>query len=89
MGDFRIEINLVGGHGCQRDKRDGEVITACSDPACPDCMIGTFVDELRKKMSLRSAVLTHWPGQRDSVVDVFDTSTPINESIKRRRRGSF
>ncbi len=26
MGDFRIIINAIGGHGQDRDKKDGEVV---------------------------------------------------------------
>lgn len=64
MGDFRIEVNATGGHGCQREKGRGDRIEDCGQPGCPDCIARRFVAELVKSGSqVREATLTHWPGQ--------------------------
>lgn len=73
MGNFRIEVNATGGHGCQRHLGDGEVVGQCADANCPDCIARRFVEELKAKGCLQfdgnSAVLVHWPGQPDEVRD--------------------
>lgn len=48
MGDFRIEVNATGGHGCQRELKDGASVKECGDPNCPDCIARRFVAELPK-----------------------------------------
>lgn len=80
MGNFRLEAEWVGGHGCQREKKEGSVIGKCSDENCPDCMIRDFVAKMNAKNSKVSAILRHWPGQPDEVQD------DINTGI---RKGSF
>jgi hypothetical protein len=70
MGQFKVEVVAVGGHGCQREKRDGEDVADCGEPSCPDCIARRFVNELTTKGSnVESATLTHWPGQPSQVVD--------------------
>ena len=62
MGNFKIEIEAVGGHGCQRGKLDGEIVNDCGQPTCPDCIARRFVAQLKQsENSLVSAVLVHWP----------------------------
>jgi hypothetical protein len=80
MGTFKIEIEAVGGHGCDRDAKAGEVINSKCGGSCPDCRASRFVEEMRAKDSLVSATLTHWP----------DT-TPIVDDLKagRRAHGDF
>lgn len=71
MGNYRIEIDAVGGHGCQRDIKDGEMIAAeCGQSFCPDCKARRLVADLRASgNSLSKATLTHWPGMPDEVQD--------------------
>lgn len=70
MGWFRITVDGVGGHGCQRDKKDGEKVDGCGADTCPDCTVRRFVNDLRRKgNSLVTAKLVHWPGQTGSVED--------------------
>lgn len=80
MGTFRIEIQGVGGHGCQREKKDGERTQGCGQPNCPDCLARALVTRLQTvgvSFALHSedpnqnqyARLTHWPGQECAVVD--------------------
>lgn len=81
MGNFRVEVEAVGGHGCQRELKDGAEVTKCSNPSCPDCMAREFVAALKATgNSLVSAKLIHWPGQKSEVRD--DLLTGI-------RSGSF
>jgi len=62
MGDFRIVVEAVGGHGCQRDVKDGGTVKAnCGQESCPDCAARAFVEEFKKHNSVSSATLTHWP----------------------------
>ena len=81
MGTYRIEIQAVGGHGCQRDVTDGQVVYGCGRIGCPDCEAREFVWRLREKgQSVEKATLTHWPGTPSEVSD--DLLTGI-------RAGSF
>jgi hypothetical protein len=74
MGNFRIEIDAVGGHGCQREVKDGGTVAGCGQPTCPDCLAREFVAKL-KSMGVfnyppqSSAKLIHWPGQQSEVRD--------------------
>jgi len=70
MGNFVIDVEAVGGHGCQREKGDGARIESCGSPGCPDCLTRRFVEELRRVgCSLVRGRLIHWPGQQGSVED--------------------
>ena len=81
MGKFLIEIEAVGGHGCQRELKDGVEVPGCGHEHCPDCAARRLVTELiRKGNSVVKAKLTHWPGDPHSVED--DLLTGI-------RKGSF
>lgn len=89
MGDFRIEINAVGGHGCDRDAKDGDAVKPCNGPGCPDCMTRDFVAALKRTCSVNSAVFTHWPGAQDQISDVYEKAGGTPRGIEVRRRGSF
>lgn len=81
MGQFRIEVTAVGGHGCQRGLKDGEFVGDCGQPGCPDCIARRFVEQLKDSgNNVEKAELTHWPGQTSEVRD--DLLTGI-------RSGSF
>jgi hypothetical protein len=69
MGTFVVHVQAVGGHGCQRDLKHGEVVAGCGHPACPDCIARRFVAELQKSAIVDAATFTHWPGQPGQVVD--------------------
>lgn len=80
MGTFRVEVQAVGGHGCQREVKDGGVVTGCGQPSCPDCITREYVAKLKATGTSFSfgstdpnhssyAKLTHWPGQEIAVVD--------------------
>jgi len=80
MGDFRIVIDATGGHGCQREIKDGGQVYGCQSLICPDCLTRDFVERLARKMPVRSATFIHWPGEAGEVVD---------DLLTRVRRGSF
>lgn len=75
MGSFKLEFQAVGGHGCQREAKEGETFVGCGRMGCPDCECKRVVEELRAKFpSVEKATLTHWPGQECAIVD--DLSAP-------------
>ncbi len=81
MGQFRVEVVAVGGHGCQREKGDGEKVGHCGQTNCPDCMARDFVQKLKDSgCSVESARLIHWPGLEGQVMD------DLKEGV---RSGSF
>lgn len=62
MGNFKIEIEAVGGHGVCREVKQGEIIPYDSaHPNEPDVLAKRFVDEFAKSNSMVSAKLIHWP----------------------------
>jgi hypothetical protein len=91
MGTFRIEIQTVGGHGCQREKKNGEQVEGCGFPTCPDCLTREFVKKLQAigcpfspggghPGAINYAVITHWP---------YSSGTVYDDLVSGRRAGSF
>jgi hypothetical protein len=81
MGQFQVSVVGTGGHGCQRDRKDGEAVLGCDLPHCPDCITREYVRRLKRTgANVTEAVLHHWPGTDSEVVD--DLLTGI-------RKGSF
>lgn len=82
MGNFRITIEAVGGHGCQREKGDGEELGFCEYPGCVDCTARRFVHDFSGKAHVDSAKLEHWPNQ--------DPPGPVDDlKPGGKRSGSF
>jgi hypothetical protein len=80
MGTFRVEVQAVGGHGCQREKKSGEVVEGCGAPSCPDCITREYVSKLKASgASVESALLVHWP----------QSGTIVDNLLDRKRVGSF
>ena len=70
MGQFRIEVTAVGGHGCQREIKDGGTVLDCGQPDCPDCLARRFVEQLKDAgNNVEAAELKHWPGTPSEVRD--------------------
>jgi hypothetical protein len=75
VGQFRVEVTAVGGHGCQRHIKDGgQLQQYCGSPSCPDCAAREFVRTLKRQgHTIEHAHLIHWPGTagevRDNLVD--------------------
>lgn len=95
MGDFRIVINAVGGHGCEREKKDGEKVYGCGRMDCPDCLTAKFIADLaRSGAMVRDARLEHWPDTPQGVIDEFDLTmekppAAYASKVTRTRKGSF
>jgi hypothetical protein len=77
MGDFRVEVNATGGHGCQRTVKSGQQVqNYCGSTGCPDCIAREFVRDIKRAgHTVRSAELTHWPGTETEVKDDLITGT--------------
>jgi hypothetical protein len=77
-----VEIVAVGGHGCQREVRDGGTVYGCGRRGCPDCDLRQLLTDwkLRNTATVESATLTHWPGTPEQVTD---------DLVSRVRTGSF
>ena len=81
MGTFRIEIQGVGGHGCQREVKSGSKVEGCGQLGCPDCMARSFVKKLvdlgmmptyatsNEPGMITFAKLIHWPYGHGTVTD--------------------
>jgi hypothetical protein len=81
MGNYRIVINAVGGHGCQRDKKDGATVAFCDSFYCPDCHTRRLIKTLQlTSNTVNDATLTHWPGTPQEVSD---------DLLSGKRSGSF
>lgn len=81
MGQFRVTVTAVGGHGCQREKGDGENVVGCEQRHCPDCITREYVRRLKRSGStVEQAELVHWPNEPGCVRDNLLTG---------ERRGSF
>lgn len=74
MGDFRITVEAIGGHGCGRGTEVesskmalppnnglGYVVTRCRRMDCVDCLTIEFVERMKKLGTVAVARLEHWP----------------------------
>ena len=67
MGDFRIIIDAVGGHGQDRSKKDGEVVDFTGDSTfhsatTPEAITQVLLAALRSTgCSITDAKIVHWP----------------------------
>lgn len=78
MGNFKIEIEAVGGHGTMRETKQGEKIAYdAAHPNEPDVLAKRFVEEFAKTNNVVFAKLTHWP---ESTPIVDNLLTGIRES---------
>lgn len=81
MGMFRVTVEAVGVHGCQREFGDGETVIGCERANCPDCITREFVRRLKRSgATVSKAELAHWPNDPGAVLDNLLTG---------ERRGSF
>lgn len=71
MGNFRIVINAVGGHGQDREKKDGEVVDFTKDGQfSPEYIAQRCIAELKRfGNSVDSAHIVHWPETESEVTD--------------------
>lgn len=65
MGNFRIVIDAVGGHGQDREKKDGEVVDFTggrTDGNTPEAIAQRAVAEIKAAgTNVLSAKVYHWP----------------------------
>ncbi len=89
MGDYRITIEAVGGHGCGRDYGNGTV-NRCRRMDCPDCLAERFVRDLQSTgNSVASATLEHWPVPGACGTGRTENPGPIDDLKTSVRRGHF
>lgn len=86
MGNYRVTINAVGGHGQDRNNQTGKDIDftgprpAGTQPT-PEEIIIEAVEKLKATgNSVQEVTVHHWPGQEGEVVDNLLTKT---------RKGNF
>lgn len=92
MGDFRIVINAVGGHGQDRDKKDGEVVNfSAESEKSPEALAEKFVKELQASgCSVDSAEVIHWPMDNYGGPEKNGrTSEVVDDLLTGVRRGHF
>lgn len=78
MGMFRVQVQAVGNHGCQRDVKDGGIVEGCGLPGCTDCITRTYISALKASgASVENAYITHWPESPNSILD--DLCTKVRE----------
>lgn len=90
MGDYRIRIDAVGGHGCSRKEKAGEALAPlCDNKGCPDCAARRLVAELQVNgSSVGAATITHWPN--DSPSGSGGGSEIVDDILNgKRKNGSF
>lgn len=90
MGDFRIVIDAVGGHGLDRDKENGEIVDFQKEgPNSPEALAVEFVKLLHSKgVSINGAKVIHWP--HDNYPDQRDASKVLSDDLLTGvRTGSF
>jgi len=81
MGQYRLTVTAVGGHGCERGTKDGGKVFGCGLRSCPDCECRDFVQRMQQKgQNVEAAILEHWPGTESQVTD---------DLLTRIRKGSF
>lgn len=86
MGNFRVTINAVGGHGQDRNNKTGKDIDFTDGrgddrSATPEEIILEAVEKLKAQgCSVSEVTVHHWPGTEGEVVDNLLTKT---------RKGNF
>ena len=92
MGDFLIRIHATGDHGCQRDKKHGDVLADdCGNPSCVDCKARRFLKELSSM--IHDATITHWPAHlmNRPLMEANARFSEVQDDLRPggKRRGSF
>lgn len=92
MGDFRITIEAIGGHGCSRKTPSGQPVYGCDQASCPDCQARRFVEQLRQRGThVTSAKLEHWPVPGAAGCTRTENAGPVDDilSLTGVRTGEF
>lgn len=87
MGKFRVTVEAVGNHGCQRAEHRADpnsAVIGCGQPNCTDCITREYVNRLRDSgANVSEATIHHWPGLEGGEAEVVDNLITL------RRLGSF
>jgi hypothetical protein len=87
MGQFRVVIDAVGGHGCMREVKDGENVIGCERVGCPDCQVRELVRRMKRAgTQISVARIEHWPEQQEVPAP---TGKIVDDLLTGRRAGSF
>lgn len=87
MGQFRVVVDAVGGHGCMREVSDGEVVIGCERVGCPDCITREFVRRLKRcGATVSVARIEHWPREQAAPEP---TGQVVDDLLTGIRTGSF
>ena len=93
MGNSVLEFESVGGHGCNRDAKVGEVVHGCNKMGCPDCEAKRAVTQILASGagSFVRARFVHWPGTDTEVVDEYSYEPqykggPMHVKVTRKKR---
>lgn len=87
MGNFKIEIEAVGGHGSAREVAQGNAIPYDKlVPTEPDAVVKDFVERFGKLNNVVSAKLIHWP-DTTPIVDNLITGVREHGDFSERWQG--
>lgn len=95
MGDFRVVIEAIGGHGCMREVGDGGFVMGCNRPGCPDCIAREAVRRLQRSgAQIHQAKLVHWPADfvhpTPGVTTHYSKENEVTDDlVTGKRSGSF
>jgi len=92
MGDFRIVIEAVGGHGQDRDKKTGDVVDfSLGGPSCPEALALKFIEAMKEAgMGPTSAYIVHWPlDNYGGQLKNNRSSQIMDDLLTGKRNGSF
>jgi hypothetical protein len=86
MGNFKIEIEAVGGHGIAREIPEGGLIPYDPGSKDPDSLAHAFVRDFKLTNNVISAKLIHWP-DTTPIVDNLLTCTREHGDFSERWQG--
>jgi hypothetical protein len=92
MGDFRIVIDCVGGHGQDRDQKDGQIVDFSKGGETSPEAIALKAVELFKAagMSPDKAYIIHWPiDNYGGQLENNRSSQIVDNLLTGKRTGSF
>jgi len=90
MGLSRIVVDVVGNHGCQREKKAGEQLGKCGQASCTDCMARDYVAALKNAggNTVEKATITHWPAEKNPPTDDLLAGTRTVGFDRKRAEGA-
>lgn len=83
MGDFLIRIHAVGGHGCNREAKAGEMFMGCGRLDCVDCAAAALVKQyaMLPSTKIESATQTHWPVELAKIGRSYDEAHEVVDDL--------